>query len=175
MSRSGTSLYILSELWYNPGRKNHLEEIVRILIDADACPVVPIVEKIAKEREIPLLLLCDNSHLLKSNYAEVVTVDRGADAVDFALISRAAAGDVIVTQDYGVAAMALGKGVFCIHQSGKEYTNENIDQMLFQRHIAKKERRSSSRFRGKGPKKRTAEDDAHFERSFQQLLDRIGV
>lgn len=148
---------------------------MKILIDADACPVVNIVEKIAIDRKIPLVLLCDNSHLLKSSYAEIVTVDRGADAVDFALISKAAKGDVIVTQDYGVAAMALGKGVYCIHQSGKEYTNENIDQMLFQRHVAKKARRSSSKFRGKGPKKRTPEDDVQFERSFLQLLDRIGV
>lgn len=143
---------------------------MKILIDADACPVVSIVEKIAKEKNISLILLCDTSHILTSEYAEVVTVDRGADSVDFALISKAKMGDIVVTQDYGVAAMALGKKVYAIHQSGKWYTDKNIDQMLFERHLSKKARRSSSKFHGKGPKKRTDEDDIRFEMSFRKLI-----
>lgn len=146
---------------------------MKILVDADACPVVRIIEKIAKEKDIPLILLCDTSHLLSSDYAKVVTVDRGTDAVDFALIGKASMGDVIVTQDYGVAAMALSKRVYAIHQSGKEYTNENIDQMLFERHMSKKARRSSGKFHGKGPKKRTEEDNLCFEQAFRKLLTRI--
>lgn len=147
---------------------------MKILVDADACPVLRIVEGIAKEKQIPLLLICDTSHILDTQYGEVVTVSRGADAADFALIARAAAGDVVVTQDYGVAAMALGKKVYAIHQSGREYTNENIDQMLFERHMSKKARRSNGRFRGKGPAKRTPEDDLKFEAAFRKLLDRKG-
>ncbi len=144
---------------------------MKILIDADACPVVDIVERIAKEKKIPLILFCDTSHIMVSNYAEVVTVSKGADAVDFALIGRSCAGDLIVTQDYGVAAMALGKGAYAIHQSGRRYTKENIDLMLFERHMAKKARKSGERFKGSKPKKRTTDDDFRFEAALKQLID----
>ncbi len=99
-------------------------------------------------------------------------IGAGADAVDFALISllKKDAGDIVVTQDYGVAAMALGKGAFAIHQSGKWYTNENIDQMLMERHLAKKARRSKSKNHLKGPRKRTEEDDRRFAESFENLI-----
>ncbi|WP_394921382.1 YaiI/YqxD family protein [uncultured Robinsoniella sp.] len=144
---------------------------MKILVDADACPVVKIVEKVAQEKEIPLILICDTSHVMSSDYAQVIIVDKGADSADFALIGKSVKGDIVVTQDYGVAAMALGKGVHVIHQSGREYTNENIDQMLFERHMSKKARRSSSKFHGKGPKKRTEEDDIRFESAFRRLVD----
>ncbi|MFA9377552.1 MAG: YaiI/YqxD family protein [Lachnotalea sp.] len=147
---------------------------MKILVDADACPVVSIVEKIAKENSIAVTLFCDTSHILNSSYSEIVTVSKGMDAVDFVIVQRGMKGDIVVTQDYGVAAMALGKGLYAIHQSGKHYTNENIDQMMFERHLAKKARRSSSHFHGKGPKKRTAEDDEHFEQSFRRLIKDCG-
>lgn len=145
---------------------------MKILVDADACPVVKFAEKVAKEKGIPLILICDNSHVMSSDYAQVIIVDKGADSADFALMGKSSRGDIVVTQDYGVAAMALGKGVYVIHQSGKEYTNENIDQMLFERHMSKKARRSSSKFHGKGPKKRTEEDDIRFEMAFRRLVEK---
>ena len=111
---------------------------MKIYVDADACPVIAIVEQVAKKNNIPVMLLCDTNHLLDSEYSEVKTIGAGADAVDFALINLCQKGDVVVTQDYGVAAMALGKGAYAIHQSGKWYTNENIDQMLMERHLRKK-------------------------------------
>lgn len=141
-----------------------------IFIDADACPVVGIVEDIATKYNIPVTLLCDTNHVLISDYSEVVVVGAGADAVDYKLISICHRGDIVVTQDYGVAAMALGKGAFAIHQSGKWYTNENIDQMLMERHLNKKVRRASSRNHIKGPRKRTDEDDQRFAESFEKLL-----
>jgi uncharacterized protein YaiI (UPF0178 family) len=96
----------------------------------------------------------------------------GADAVDFALIGmlKKDANDIVVTQDYGVAAMALGKNAFVIHQSGKWYTNENIDQMLMERHLNKKARRGKSKNHLKGPKKRTELDDLHFRESFERMV-----
>ena len=103
---------------------------MQIFVDADACPVVAIVERIAKENSVPVTLLCDTNHVLSSDYSEVVVVGAGADAVDYKLISICHKGDIVVSQDYGVAAMALGKGAYAIHQSGKWYTNDNIDQML---------------------------------------------
>lgn len=143
---------------------------MKIFVDADACPVIDIVEDIATKYNIPVTLLCDTNHVLISDYSEVVVVGAGADAVDYKLISICHRGDIVVTQDYGVAAMALGKGAFAIHQSGKWYTNENIDQMLMERHLNKKARRASSRNHIKGPRKRTDEDDQRFAESFEKLL-----
>jgi len=143
---------------------------MKIFVDADACPVVQIAERIAKKYEAPVTLLCDTNHVLSSDYSEVIIVGAGADAVDFKLISLCCPGDIVVTQDYGVAAMALGKKAYAIHQSGKWYTDENIDQMLMERHLAKKARRGNSRNHLKGPRKRTAENDQHFEESFEKLL-----
>ena len=146
---------------------------MHIYIDADACPVVGIAEDIATKYSIPVTLLCDTNHVLTSDYSEVIVVGAGADAVDYKLISICHRGDIVVTQDYGVAAMALGKGAFAIHQSGKWYTNENIDQMLMERHLNKKARRASSRNHMKGPRKRTDEDDQRFAESFEKLLRKV--
>lgn len=143
---------------------------MKIFVDADACPVIDIVEDIATKYNIPVTLLCDTNHVLTSDYSEVIVVGAGADAVDYKLISICHRGDIVVTQDYGVAAMALGKGAFAIHQSGKWYTNENIDQMLMERHLNKKARMASSRNHIKGPRKRTDEDDQRFAESFEKLL-----
>ena len=149
---------------------------MRILIDADACPVVKITERVAKEKGIPVTLLCDTNHVLQSDYSDVITVGAGADAVDFKLVSICQKGDLVVTQDYGVAAMILGKGACGIHQSGKWYTNENIDQMLMERHLAKKARNAKTKHHLKGPAKRTAGDDLRFEESLRNLIDsRLGV
>ena len=84
---------------------------MQILVDADACPVVSIVEIVAKEHNLPVTLLCDTNHVLSSDYSEVIVVEAGADAVDYKLISICHKGDIVISQDYGVAAMALGKGL----------------------------------------------------------------
>lgn len=143
---------------------------MQIYVDADACPVVGIVEKIAKKYDLPVTLLCDTNHVLNSDYSEIKIIGAGADAVDFALVNCCKKGDIVVTQDYGVAAMALGKGAYGIHQSGKWYTNENIDQMLMERHLHKKARRASGKNHLKGPGKRTAKDDERFRESFEELV-----
>ena len=143
---------------------------MQIFVDADACPVVDIVETIAEKYNIPTTLLCDTNHILYSDYSEVIIVGAGADAVDYKLISICHKGDVVVSQDYGVAAMALGKGAYAIHQSGKWYTNENIDQMLMERHLAKKARNTKKRHHLKGSAKRTELDDRRFEEAFDKLI-----
>ena len=148
------------------------KEIIKmqIFVDADACPVVDIVETIAEKYNIHTTLLCDTNHVLYSDYSEVIVVGAGADAVDYKLISICHKGDIVVSQDYGVAAMALGKGAYAIHQSGKWYTNENIDQMLMERHLNKKARRSSHKNHIKGARKRTEDDDVRFAQSFEKLI-----
>lgn len=146
---------------------------MHIFIDADACPVVGIVEKTAKKYNLPVTLLCDTNHILYSDYSEVIVVGAGADAVDYKLISICHKGDIVVSQDYGVAAMALGKGAYAIHQSGKWYTNDNIDQMLMERHLNKKARRGSHKNHLKGLGKRTEEDDVRFAQSFERLILKV--
>lgn len=146
-------------------------KIMKILVDADACPVTRIVEKIAKKYDLECILLCDTNHVLSSEYSEVKVIGAGADAVDFALLNICSKGDIVVTQDYGVAAMILGKGAYGIHQSGKWYTNENIDQMLLERHLAKKARMGKGKKHLKGPAKRKDEDDRRFEESLERLVD----
>lgn len=146
---------------------------MKILVDADACPVIGITERIAEEYGIPVILLCDTSHVLYSKYSEVKIIGAGADAVDFALLNLCAAGDIVVTQDYGVAAMALGKGAFAIHQSGRLFTDENIDGLLAERHMARESRRISKKSYYKRQKKRTRQEDKWFADSFEKLLSGI--
>ena len=147
--------------------------MIKILIDADACPVVSIVENIAKEYSIPCELYCDTNHILFSDYGNVHIVGAGADAVDFKLVNDTKAGDIVVTQDYGLAAMVLSKKAYAIHQNGKWYTDENIGEMLEQRALAKKLRRATGKHHLKGPAKRTAEDDKRFEESFRRLIQKV--
>lgn len=139
-------------------------------MDADACPVVGIVESIAKKHGVKVTLLCDTNHVMQSAYSEVIVVGAGADAVDYRLIGICHKGDIVVSQDYGVAAMALGKGAYAIHQSGRWYTNDNIDRMLMERHLNRKARRGSHKNHIKGPKKRTEADDERFAASFERLV-----
>ena len=125
-----------------------------IYIDADACPVTRIAEDIARKHGIPVTLLCDTNHQLTSDYSTVKVIGAGADAVE---------------QDYGVAALALGKCAKAIHQSGRWYTDDNIDGLLMERHLAKKARRSGKHHL-KGPAKRTEEDDRRFAESFERMI-----
>ena len=147
--------------------------MAKILVDADACPVVNIIENIAKEYSIPCELFCDTNHVLFSDYSEVRIVGAGADAVDFKIVNSAMSGDVVVTQDYGLAAMVLSKKAYAIHQSGKWYTDENIGEMLEQRALAKKLRRATGKHHMKGPSKRTADDDKRFEESLRNLIKKV--
>ncbi len=141
-----------------------------ILVDADACPVVRQAEALAKRYQLPITLLCDEHHVMHSDYAQVRHVSSGADAVDIALMNLCRRGDIVVTQDYGVAAMALGKGAYAIHHSGKRYTNDNIDLMLMERHLARKARRASGKHHLKGPAKFTEEDRLRFAAAFEELI-----
>ena len=140
-----------------------------IYIDADACPVTHIAEEIARRHGIPVTILCDTNHVMSSETSTVKLIGAGADAVDLALINLCKAGDIVITQDYGVAALALGKSALAVHQSGKCFTDDNIGGLLMDRHLAKKARRSGKHHL-KGPAKRTEEDDRRFAESFERLI-----
>ena len=83
-------------------------------------------------------MVADDSHLLEDDYATVITVSQGADAADYKLIELASPGDLIITQDYGVASMALGKGAFALSNEGLIFTADNIDQLLFERYLGRR-------------------------------------
>ena len=83
---------------------------MEIYVDADACPVKEIIVREAKKRKIPVTMVIDTSHELSDGYSRIITVDKARDSVDIKLINLVSPGDLVVTQDFGVAAMALGKG-----------------------------------------------------------------
>lgn len=144
---------------------------MKILVDADACPVKEIIVEEAKKRNIPVTMIIDTSHELNDGYSQIITVDKEKDGVDIKLINILTKEDIVVTQDYGVAAMALGKGAKAINQNGLVYTESNIDELLFSRFIGQKLRRA-----GKSTntaKKRTKEDDDNFRVKFVMLLDNV--
>ena len=133
---------------------------MKIIIDADACPVVDITINAAKERGLECIIVCDNTHTIERDGATTIGVDKGADSADCRIANITENGDVVVTQDYGLAALVLGKGGKALNQNGLIYTDINIENLLFTRFIGKKERMAGNRT--KGPKKRTAQNDADF-------------
>ena len=141
---------------------------MRVLIDADACPVVDITIKLCRKFGISCLLLCDTAHAFYRDGADTLVFDKGADSVDFALVNRVTPGDIVITQDYGLASMCLGRKARILHQDGWEYTLDNISGLMEQRHAAKKHRLAGGRT--KGPSKRTKAQDIAFEAALQQLL-----
>lgn len=141
---------------------------MKILIDADGCPVVDIAVRMANENHTDCLILCDTSHVFEKDGATTMTFSKGADSVDFALVNRVSAGDIVITQDYGLAAMCLSKNALVINQDGLEYTADNIDSLLFARYTAQKIRNSGGRL--KGPKKRSAVQDEDFKTMLARLL-----
>ena len=140
---------------------------MRILVDADACPVKKEILECAKEFDLEVHMFFDNSHEYSDGYSTVYILDKGADSVDYALINKSLANDIIVTQDYGVATMALSKKAFPINQFGLIYTDDNIMSLLNQRALNQKLRKHKKM---KGPKKRTENDNIKFKSQLERLI-----
>ena len=141
---------------------------MQILVDADACPVKEIIVNIAKQHSIPVTMIIDTSHELFDGYSTIITVDKARDSVDIKLINLLKKGDIVVTQDYGVAAMGLGKGAKVINQNGLIYSDGNIDRLLFERHIGQKVRKAGGRTNT--VKKRTKADNQNFEKCITEVI-----
>ena len=139
-----------------------------ILIDADGCPVVDIAVKIAAEQKMECIIICDTSHIFEKPGAKTITVSKGNDSVDFALVNMVKPGDIVVTQDYGLAAMCLARRAVPVSQNGMVYTGDNIDALLHERHTAKKIRMSGGRL--KGHAKRLPSQDTAFAKKLKELL-----
>jgi len=139
-----------------------------VFIDADGCPVVDITIKLSNKASAACIIVCDTAHIFEKDGAKTITVSQGADSVDFALVNMLQKGDIVITQDYGLAAMCLARGAAPINQDGMLYTNDNIDALLMQRHTAKKIRMAGGRL--KGSAKRTSAQDKAFEQGLRRLL-----
>ena len=141
---------------------------MKIIVDGDACPGISIITKIAKEYELDLIIYCDIHHYITVDYGEVRVVDSGFQSVDMKVANECREGDIVVSQDYGVAAICLGKKASVINPKGYIYTDDNIGAMLEQRHLSQKIRRSG----GKTPnaKKRSVEDDRRLQKNLLYLV-----
>ena len=140
---------------------------MKILVDADACPVKNILEATAKQFGLQVKMFSDTSHQLHSSYSDIVVVDQGADSVDLVLINTAQKGDIIVTQDFGLAALALGKGCYAIRPDGLIFDSENIDFLLMERCASANIRRSGGKC--KHIKKRSKVQDDLFKKNLVAL------
>ena len=141
---------------------------MRIFIDADGCPVTGQTVVLANTYHIPCTIICDTAHEITFPSVETITVSKGADSADFAIVNLLQKGDLVVTQDYGLAAMCLSRGAKVLHQDGFFYTEENIDALLYVRAQAKRARRGGIRM--KGPQKRARELDTAFCSALEAFL-----
>lgn len=144
---------------------------MKILVDADACPVKEIIVRLARELGIPVMMFIDTSHILDDGYSQVIVVEKAKDSVDIALINRVERNDIVVTQDFGVATMAISKKAYALNQNGLIFNDSNIDRLLFERYLSQKVRRSGGRT--VNARKRTKEDNERFEKAFKFLCDKI--
>lgn len=142
---------------------------MKLVIDADGCPVVSLAVKAAEKYGVHCVLVCDTAHVFSGISAEIITVSQGTDSADFRIVNLIDSNDTVVTQDYGLAAMCLAKNAQALNQNGLIYSQENIDELLLSRHIHKKVRRGGGRL--KGPKKRTPQQDEAFQRALIKLLE----
>ena len=141
---------------------------MHLWIDADACPVVNQAIQTAQKHGVKVTLVCDDAHWMQRDGAETIVVARGADSADLALVNRVKRGDLVVTQDYGLAALCLARGARPLDQNGRIYDESNIDSLLGMRHVAARVRRGGGRM--KGPPKRTREQDEWFVQALEKLL-----
>ena len=146
---------------------------MKIIVDADACPVKEIIISCAKKHALEVVMVCDVAHMLFYNedFVTVVTVDQGADSADLAIANRTKAGDICITQDYGLTSLLLAKKAIVLHHNGFFYTQENIDRMLFERHLSREMRRQK-RSRGGHVRKRTKEDDDNFLQALEKAIQK---
>lgn len=144
---------------------------MKIWIDGDGCPVVSITIKLAKEFGLAVTVVKNHAVQVKDTYAEVITVDVSRDAADFYIVNHLSSGDLVITQDYGLAAMVLSKKGYCMNQNGRILTRDNIDMILDQRHHSRVERQKNKKYTKF--KKRSAEDDLNFTSSLRRYIKEV--
>ncbi|WP_294406736.1 YaiI/YqxD family protein [uncultured Clostridium sp.] len=144
---------------------------MKIIIDGDACPGISIIEKIAESYKIPVTIFCDINHFIQSDYSMVRIVDSGFQSVDMYVANETKANDIVISQDYGVAAICLSKKAVVMNPKGYIYNNDNIERLLEERHISQKIRKGGGRTAN--PKKRTSEDDDRLKKNLICLIQKL--
>ena len=148
--------------------------MMTLIIDADGCPVRKEAVKLAKKYNLQAIIVSDINHMIRDKYAKIVTVDKGYDSADFKIVGLMKPGDLVVTQDYGLASLVLSKGGFAIDQNGMVFNDDNIEMLLLRRHVSKNIRRAGGKT--KGPSKRKKEDDLMFESALDKYIkNRLNV
>lgn len=142
--------------------------LLRIIVDADACPGKELIEKAAKENGIEVIMYCDTNHILSSEYSTIIYADSGYQSVDMKIVNEAKQDDIVITQDFGVAAMVLPKKVYAISPKGNIYSNENIERLLFERHLSQKVRQGGGKT--SNAKKRNLDDDERLYVSLKRVI-----
>lgn len=123
---------------------------MKILIDGDACSVTKTTENIAMKNNIECHIYCDSTRIITSDYSDVHIVEKGLDSTDFAIVNSCCKGDVVITNDAGLAALILSKKGFALSTYGVEYTDKNIMSFLNRRYIYKSAKRKTKRDQVKG-------------------------
>lgn len=141
---------------------------MKIIVDADACPVKQIIENLCIRYKIKLIFVSNPHHIITSDWGKIITVDSESQSADIAIANLATENDIVVTQDYGLASMVLGKKAMAINPAGRVYTIDNIDGLLMQRFLNARARQVREKI--KGPKKRNNEDDIKFEKNLSSLI-----
>ncbi len=144
---------------------------MKVIIDADGSPVVKSAVEISKANDIEVLIVKNYAHEIEDDYATVVTVDVTSDSADYYIANHTSKGDIVITQDYGLAAMAISKGAICINQNGLVISGENIDGLLGRRHVNREARMKDGKF--SKFKKRSKQDDLKFKESFKSLIESL--
>jgi len=143
-----------------------------LFVDADACPVTREAITVGRANGFRIMLVA-NTNQNFSRYegragVETLTVGTGPDAADFAIIGELSPGDIVVTQDIGLAAMVLGRGAGAISPRGRIFYLSTIDIEMEVRHAEKKVRRAGGRTGG--PSKFGDEDREHFVDQLERLI-----
>lgn len=146
------------------------DNICQIHVDADACPTGArrSIEHLSHQNQLKLFFYIDDSHELYPEYGIVRQVGKGHDAVDLALVNKIRRGDIVITQDYGLAALVLSRGALAIHPGGMIYSDHNIDALLAERHLAARARKGGDRSRHPG--KRIREHDLQFAEQLKNMI-----
>lgn len=142
---------------------------MKILIDGDGCPVIDLTIEVARKYAIEVIVFCDTSHHIEKEGAITKVVTKGSDAVDFVLVNDTKEGDLVITQDYGLAAMVLAKKAKAMNQNGLVFSDDNLAGLLFSRHVAKEVRRQGGRT--KGPKKRDPKQNEAFKANLIKVIE----
>lgn len=144
---------------------------MRIIVDGDATPYKNEIFALSSQYQVSMYVYVDYAHLLKEAPYQVIECEIGHDSVDMHILSDLQKDDLLITQDYGLAALALGKGVKVLHVSGMEITSQNIDELLLRRYIGAHQRKSGKHV--KGPSKMTKEDQIYFLEQLDHLLNHL--